>query len=113
MSWIDFLFGFGTRRKLAQLVAQVARLSEPEVAASLQGRMSRMSTAEARGYIRARARLTVEDRTSFVVSAGKLKLSTPLYHAANARALDRVVSRLIAAHVIAQPISVSPHRRAA
>jgi hypothetical protein len=113
MRWIDFLFGFGARRKLAQLVAQVARLSEPEVAAALDGRMMHMSAAQARGYIRARARLTVENRAAFVFSSGKMRPPPALFAAATGQALDRVVGRLVAAHVISQPIFVSTSRRRA
>jgi hypothetical protein len=114
MRWIDRLLGLGANRKLAQLVSQVARLSETEVATALDGRMTTMSAAQARGYIRARARLTVEDRAAFVFSSGKMRPPTTLFAAASAQALDRVVGRLVAAHVISQPLSVATsHRRAA
>ena len=112
MRWIEKLVELFSNRKLAQMVSQVARLSEPVVAATVQGHMTGMSAAEARGYVRARARLVVEDRVAFVISSGAMSLPPRMLSATSTYALDRVVGRLVAAHVLAQP-TPRAYRRAA
>ncbi len=53
MRFLEFFFPVNVRRQMAQLATEIARRSEPTVAAALVGRVREMRIGEARGYLRA------------------------------------------------------------
>ena len=96
MQLLDMLFRRNARRQMASLVAEVARLSLPYAAAELGGRLTQMSLAESRGYIRAQVRLTVEDQAATLLTARQPVSNGKMQSVVVERALDRVVTRLVA-----------------
>jgi len=61
MRLLELLFPTNMRRQLAQLATEIARRCQPEAVAVVGVRIRAMSIAEARGYVRAKARRVVRD----------------------------------------------------
>ncbi len=60
MRLIDLFNTLKSRDQMAQLAADLARRSQADVSATIGSRVQRMGIAEARGYVRARARGVLE-----------------------------------------------------
>src|SRR5205085_6327175 len=60
MRFLRNLFAADSRRQLAQLATEIARRSQPAAVEVVGERIRALGIAEARGYIRARARRVVE-----------------------------------------------------
>ena len=61
MRFLENFFPPNTRRQLAQLATEIARRTQPIVVEMVGRRVGQIGIAEARGYIRARARRVIED----------------------------------------------------
>lgn len=61
MRFLRNLFAADTRRQLAQLATEIARRSQPAADEVVGSRIRDLGIAEARGYVRARARRVVEN----------------------------------------------------
>ena len=60
MRLLELLFPTNMRRQLAQLATEIARRCQPDAVAVVGLRLRTMGIAEARGYIRAKARRVVQ-----------------------------------------------------
>ena len=67
----DLLFPLHARRRLARIAAEIGRRSLPLAAAAVGNRMLSMTLPEARGYVRARARLAVHAEVDALSAAGQ------------------------------------------
>ena len=113
MQLLDLLFRRNDRRRISSLVAETARLSLASAVGELGERLSHMSLAESRGYIRARVRLTVEDQAVALFSGSGLATDRSMQAVVAERALDRVVARLVAEQARRQFVPAAEIRRAA
>ena len=71
MAWMHLGVGF-TRRKLEKTAVRVAERSLKAVWQSVQARLDHLSANEARGYIRARSIVLVNNEISAVVDARRI-----------------------------------------
>lgn len=107
----DLLFPLNARRRLARLATAIGRRSLPLAAAAVGDRMFSMTLPEARGYVRARARLAVVAEID-ALSAADQAVSPAMSHQLLELALEQVVGRIIAQRMVDEP--VQPYiRRAA
>ncbi len=111
MRLLDRIFPSRVGRRLAPLAAEIARRSQPAVAAIVSDRFRSMSIPEARGYIRARARLAVQIETDAVVAADGA-ISRALAEKLAEMAIEQVIVRMIVAQVKAAPVRVERRRAA-
>ncbi len=107
----DLLFPLQARRRLARIAAEIGRRSLPLAAAAVGNRMLSMTLPEARGYIRARARLAVQAEIDALSISGQA-LSPAMSHQLVELALEQVVVRMMAQRVVEQPVSLVVRRAA-
>jgi hypothetical protein len=107
----DLLFPLAARRRTVKLAASIARKSLPMAAAAIGDRMFGLTLPEARGYVRARARLAVMAELDALVAAGQ-QLSPQMQYELVELALEQVVVRMIAVRMVEVQTTV-PLRRAA
>ncbi len=107
----DLLGVLGARRRMAQMAASIARQSLPIVAAAVGDRMFAMRLAEARGYVRARARLAVMAEIAAMSAAGQI-VPSKLHDELVEMVLEQVVVRMIAQRMV-EVQTTMPLRRAA
>jgi hypothetical protein len=110
MRLIDLLSTLRSRGQMAQLAAELVRRTRDEVAAKVGDRIERMSIAEARGYVRARARGVLESHLNAVLR--QPNLSRPAVRTALVdEALERTIMMLVGQKLKAAPMRTM--RRAA
>lgn len=107
----DLLSSLGVRRRMTRMTASIARQALPMVAAAVGDRMFAMRLAEARGYVRARARLAVIAEIEAMSAGGQL-VPAAMQNELLEMVLDQVVIRMIATRMVEVQTTV-PLRRAA
>jgi hypothetical protein len=107
----DLLFPLHARRRLTQIAAEIGRRALPLAAAAVGNRMLSMTLPEARGYVRARARLAVQAEID-ALSAASQTLSPAMSHQLVEFALEQVVVRMMAQRVVEQPVPLFVRRAA-
>jgi hypothetical protein len=111
MRFLELLFPTNMRRQLAQLATEIARRCQPEAVAMVGLRIRPMSIAEARGYVRAKARRVVHDEIDELIETAPAIRAVPREPLVE-EALERIVVWVIAESVKTAP-RVEPARRAA
>lgn len=111
MKLLELLFPLHARRRLVRLASTIGRRSLPLAAAAVGDRMYSMTLPEARGYVRARARLAVQTEIDALSEGGQI-VSPALGHQLVELALDQVVGRIIAQRLIEQPAPLHARRAA-
>jgi hypothetical protein len=107
----DLLFPLHGRRRLAQLAAAIGRRSLPLAAAAVGNRMVSMTLPEARGYVRARARLAVMAEIDALSASGQA-VSPAMSHQLVELALEQIVVRMIAQRVVEESAPLYSRRAA-
>jgi hypothetical protein len=111
MRFLEFFFPVNARRQMAQLGTEIARRCQPAAVEVVGERIGPMSIAEARGYIRARARRVVETEID------ELLLTFPAIRTVPRGPLVEETLERIVVWVIAESVKNSPRlaamRRAA
>jgi hypothetical protein len=111
MRFLEFLFPVNARRQMAQLGTEIARRCQPAAVEVVGEQIGPMSIAEARGYIRARARRVVEGEID------ELLLTAPAIRTVPRGPLVEETLERIVVWVIAESVKNSPRlaamRRAA
>jgi hypothetical protein len=111
MRFLEFLFPVNTRRQLAQLATEIARRSQPAVVAVVGGPIRQLGIAEARGYIRARARRVIEDEIDELTATAPVIRTMPRGPLVE-ETLERIIVWVIAESVKSAP-RVGVRRQAA
>ena len=111
MRLLELLFPVNVRRQLAQLATEIARRSEPMVAAVLVDRVAEMPISEARGYIRARARRMIESEIEELSTGAPAIRNVPRGPLVE-ETLERIIVWVIAASVKSAPRASAPRRAA-
>jgi hypothetical protein len=93
MNLIQLMFS-GRRVRLEELASQIAERAMAEVERRLSNSIHAMSSAEARGYVRARAARPVRQQMQFVL-AGVPALTPEQTQEVLARATDRTVMLVV------------------
>ena len=88
MAWMHLGVGF-TRRKLEKTAVRVAERSLKAVWQRVESRLEHLSANEARGYIRARSLVLVNNEISAVVDARRIS------DARRERILDRALEQVV------------------
>jgi hypothetical protein len=107
----DLLFPLHARRRLARLATAIGRRSMPLAAAAVGDRMYSMTLSEARGYVRARARLAVAAEVNALSGAGQT-ISPAMGQQLLELALEQVVGRMIAQRMVEELAQVCTRRAA-
>ena len=111
MRFLELLFSTNMRRQLAQLATEIARRCQSEAVAVVGLRIRPMSIAEARGYVRARARRVVQAEIDDLLESAPVIRAVPREPLVE-ETLERIVVWVIAESVKTAP-RVEPTRRAA
>jgi len=111
MGFRDLLFPLHARRRLARTAAEVGRRSLPLAAAAVGNRMLSMTLPEARGYIRARARLAVLAEIDALLAGGQA-VSPEIRHQLAELALEQVVVRMMAQRMVEERVPLFVRRAA-
>ena len=111
MRFLGLLFPTNMRRQLAQLATEIARRCQSEAVAVIGLRIRPMSIAEARGYVRARARRVVQAEIDDLLETAPAIRAVPREPLVE-ETLERIVVWVIADCVKNAP-RVEPARRAA
>ena len=96
MRLLDRLFPARLQRRLMPLANELGRRCQPAVERAISEDLASMSFAEARGYLRARARPAVQ---AAVADAADAAISPALTAMLMEMAIEQVIVRMIAEHV--------------